>query len=197
VLSRALVLVGVVHISRSLQCKIEQDMRHTHTHTHTHNDGPRTLKRRQLTIRCVATCAYVCAMSSGTKPLSLLDRLQQRRSTIYLSVGRISCASHAAAEEYVCIDRLGLCCARFALIRSSCFALFEYCIARRQQDGDDDISRYHPTPYLDHHTPTHVVDRLCLILRFCERGDGSYSSSCLINLEKDTVRRQCSLTFNH
>jgi len=59
---------------------------HTHTHTHTHNDGPRTLKRRQLTIRCVATCACVCvcAMSSGTKPLSLLDRLQQRRSTISL-----------------------------------------------------------------------------------------------------------------
>jgi len=26
-LSRALVLVGVVHISHSLQCKIEQDMR--------------------------------------------------------------------------------------------------------------------------------------------------------------------------
>jgi len=26
-----------------------------------------------------------------------------------------------------------------------------------------------PPPYLGHHTPTHVVDRLCLILRFCER----------------------------
>jgi len=63
-----------------------------------------------------------------------------------------------------------LCCAGSTLIRSSCFALFEHCIARQQQDGDDDISRYHTTPYLGHHTPTHVVDRLCLILRFCERG---------------------------
>ena len=99
----------VSFISRALQCKIEQDMR-TNTHTHTHNDGGRTLKRRQLTIRCVATCAYVCvcAMSSGTKPLSLLDRLQQRRSAIYLSVRRISCASHIAAEEYVCIFSLSL-----------------------------------------------------------------------------------------
>jgi len=33
-LSRALVLVGVVHISRALQCKIDQGMR-TNTHTHT------------------------------------------------------------------------------------------------------------------------------------------------------------------
>jgi len=79
--------------------------------------------------------------------------------------------NHFAANRWRswCIRRLGLCCARFTLIRSSCFALFEYRIARRQQDDDDDISRYHPTPYVDHHTPTYVVDRLRLILRFCER----------------------------
>jgi len=91
VFSRALVLVGVVHIALS---PMQDRARYAneHTHTHTHNDGGRTLKRRQLTIRCVATCAYVCvcAMSSGTKPLSLLDRLQQRRSTISL------CAVHHA-----------------------------------------------------------------------------------------------------
>jgi len=40
-------------------------------------------------------------MSSGTKPLNLLDRLQQRRSAVYLSLRRISCASHTAAEEFV------------------------------------------------------------------------------------------------
>jgi len=48
------------------------------------------------------------------------------------------------------IDRLGLCCARYTLIRSSCFALSEHRIARRQQDGDGDISCYHPlrrSPY--------------------------------------------------
>jgi len=79
---------------------------------------------------------YVCAMSSDTKPLSLLDRLQQRRSAVYLSVGRISCASHAAAEEYVCICSLPFIHSRMSLV---CVSPFDpnserLCVIRTQRD---------------------------------------------------------------
>jgi len=71
-------------------------------------------------------------MSSGTKPLSLLDRVQSRRSAVYLSVGRTSCASHAAAEEYVCICSLSFIHSRMSAVsRSNSERL---CVTRTPRD---------------------------------------------------------------